>query len=56
MTFDKLGPLLGETRTTSVCAICNNFIYKRIYYDECSKDKKKVVFICKNCFKREAEK
>lgn len=50
MPFDNLGPLLGETRTPGVCAICGNFIYKRIYFDENSKNKKKVVFICKNCY------
>lgn len=51
MTFDKLGPLLGEARTSSICMICNNFIYKRIYQDENSSDKQKVVFVCKNCLR-----
>jgi len=47
--FKHLGPLLEETRTQAVCEICNNYIYKRIYYDENSKKKRKVVFVCKNC-------
>jgi hypothetical protein len=51
MSFDNLGPLLGETRTQTVCAICGNFIYKRVYFDENSKNKQKNVFICKNCLK-----
>ena len=49
MTFDKLGPMLEETRTPEVCEICGDYIYKRIYQDENSKDKKKTVFVCKNC-------
>ncbi|MEJ2279894.1 MAG: hypothetical protein P8Y70_19430 [Candidatus Lokiarchaeota archaeon] len=49
MTFEKLGPLLSEERTHAVCEICNNYIYKRVYYDENSKGKKKTVFVCKNC-------
>jgi len=51
--FKNLGPLIGESRTTAVCAICNNFIYKRIYQDENSKGKKKIVFVCLNCLKNE---
>jgi len=51
MTFDKLGPLLAEDRTEQVCALCNNYIYRQVYYDERSKDKKKTVFVCKNCLK-----
>ena len=47
--FEHLGPLLEEMRTPAVCEICNNFIYKRIYYDENSKEKRKTVFVCKNC-------
>ena len=49
MTFKNLGPILGETRTATTCAICGDFIYKRIYFDENSKGKQKVVFVCKNC-------
>ena len=47
--FKHLGPLIGETRTVAVCEICNNFIYKRVYHDENSKEKQKTVFVCKNC-------
>ncbi len=47
--FEHLGPLLEEHRTTAVCEICKNFIYKRIYQDENSKKKQKIVFVCKNC-------
>ena len=47
--FKHLGPLLNESRTPEICAICNNFIYKRVYYDENSEEKKKIVFVCKNC-------
>ena len=53
MTFDKLGPLLGEERTPAICEICNNYIYKQVYHDENSKDKRKVVFVCKECLNRE---
>lgn len=52
MTFDKLGPLLGETRTPAVCEICSNYIYKQIYQDEHSKGNQKVVFVCKNCLNK----
>ncbi|HUW91236.1 MAG TPA: hypothetical protein VMV43_12055 [Candidatus Nanopelagicaceae bacterium] len=51
MTFDNLGPLLEEARTPALCNICNNYIYKRVYHDENSKNKRKVVFVCKNCLK-----
>jgi len=51
MSFEHLGPLLGESRTQSVCEICGNYIYKRVYFDENSKSKSKVVFVCKNCLK-----
>jgi hypothetical protein len=51
--FKHLGPLLEETRTTAICEICNNYIYKRVYYDENSKKKRKVVFVCKNCLQNE---
>ncbi len=51
MSFEKLGPLLGEARTSSVCMICNNFIYKRIYRDENSSGNQKIVFVCKNCLR-----
>jgi len=51
MSFEKLGPLLGEARTTSICMICNNFIYKRIYRDENSSGNQKVIFVCKNCLR-----
>ncbi len=47
--FKHLGPLLEETRTQAVCEICKNFIYKRVYFDENSKEKRKIVFVCKNC-------
>ncbi|MFX1502898.1 MAG: hypothetical protein ACFFDH_18200 [Promethearchaeota archaeon] len=40
---------MNETRTTAVCEICNNFIYKQIYYDENSAKKEKTIFVCKNC-------
>ena len=56
MTFDKLGPLLGETRTSAVCEICSNYIYKQIYHDENSKGKRKVVFVCKNCLNKNKNK
>ncbi|MBD3256240.1 MAG: hypothetical protein GF383_14170 [Candidatus Lokiarchaeota archaeon] len=49
MTFEKLGPLIQEDRTTAVCEICKNYIYRRVYYDESAEKKKKVVFVCKNC-------
>ncbi|TXT67145.1 MAG: hypothetical protein BAJALOKI1v1_170015 [Promethearchaeota archaeon] len=55
MTFDKLGPLLEETRTPAVCEKCSNYIYKRIYYDENSEKKRKVVFVCKNCLENSSE-
>jgi hypothetical protein len=51
--FEKLGPLLDEHRTESVCFKCNNFIYKRIYFDENSKGKQKTIFVCKNCLNNE---
>ncbi len=56
--FNNLGPLLQEVRTPAVCEICNNYIYKQIYYDERSnlKNKTKVVFVCKNCLNKEKEK
>ena len=47
--FKHLGPLLGETRTPAVCEICGSYIYKQIYHDENSKNKRKTVFVCKNC-------
>lgn len=47
--FKHLGPLLEEKRTQAVCEICKNFIYKRVYFDENSKEKRKTVFVCKNC-------
>ena len=50
--FDHLGPLLQEVRTPAVCEICSNYIYKQIYYDETGKDKKKTVFVCKNCLEK----
>ncbi|MFW9946391.1 MAG: hypothetical protein ACFFDX_06125 [Candidatus Odinarchaeota archaeon] len=49
MSFENLGPLLGENRTSAICEICKNFIYKRVYYDENSEKKQKVIFVCKNC-------
>ena len=49
--FKHLGPLLQESRTPAVCEICGSYIFRCIYYDENSKDKKKIVFICKNCLK-----
>ncbi|MBN1215846.1 MAG: hypothetical protein JXA99_10455 [Candidatus Lokiarchaeota archaeon] len=49
MTFEKLGPLLKEDRTSAICEVCNNYIYKRVYYDENSSKKQKIVFVCKNC-------
>ncbi len=51
--FEHLGPLLEETRLEAICEICNNFIYRQIYYDENSKKKRKTVFVCKNCLKKE---
>ncbi len=50
--FEHLGALLEEARTPAVCEICNNFIYKRIYYDENSEKKQKIVFVCKNCLEK----
>ena len=50
--FENLGPLLEETRTPAVCEICNNFIYKRFYFDENSKNKRKTVFVCKSCLEK----
>jgi len=47
--FKHLGPMIEEIRTPAVCEICNNFIYKRIYFDENSDKKRKTVFVCKNC-------
>lgn len=55
MTFENLGPLLSEERTPAVCEICSNYIYKQVYYDENSKEKKKTVFVCKNCLKNKNE-
>ncbi|MBD3211504.1 MAG: hypothetical protein GF311_02765 [Candidatus Lokiarchaeota archaeon] len=52
MTFEELGPLLKEERTIATCHICSNYIYKQTYYDENSKDKKKTVFVCKNCLEQ----
>ncbi|MGV9173958.1 MAG: hypothetical protein ACOC44_02910 [Promethearchaeia archaeon] len=49
--FDKLGPLLKEERTKAVCEICKSYIFKQIYYDENKENKKKTVFVCKNCLK-----
>jgi hypothetical protein len=49
--FKHLGPLLDETRTSEICVLCYNFIYKRVYYDENSNEKQKTVFVCKNCLK-----
>ncbi|MHA1194565.1 MAG: hypothetical protein ACTSRH_00680 [Promethearchaeota archaeon] len=56
MSFEKLGPLLEEKRTTGICAVCNNYIYRRVYYDELSKNKRKVIFVCKNCLKNNSSK
>ena len=50
--FKHLGPLIVETRTPAICEICNNFIYKRIYHDENSKKKQKIIFVCKNCLNK----
>ncbi|MHA1489342.1 MAG: hypothetical protein ACTSRI_06775 [Promethearchaeota archaeon] len=52
---EHLGPLLEETRTIAVCNICSNYIYKRVYYFEGAKNKRKVVFVCKNCLDKEKE-
>ncbi|MBY9005788.1 MAG: hypothetical protein KGD63_03435 [Candidatus Lokiarchaeota archaeon] len=52
MTFEKLGPLLKEDRTPAICEMCNNYIYKRVYYDENSSKKQKTVFVCKNCLSK----
>jgi hypothetical protein len=52
--FKHLGPLLNESRTPEICALCNNYIYKRVYYDENSEQKKKTVFVCKNCLKNDS--
>lgn len=49
MSFEHLGPFVGETRTPAVCQICGDFIYKQLYFDESCKDNHKVVFVCKNC-------
>ncbi len=43
MTFDNLGPLLGETRTVALCQICGDYRYKRVYHDENSKNSEKIV-------------
>ena len=51
--FQNLGPLLEENRTPAICEICNNFIYKRIYQDENSKKKQKIIFVCKKCLEQE---
>jgi hypothetical protein len=51
MTFENLGPLIEEERTKAVCEVCSNYIYKRIYWAEESKDKRKTVFVCKKCLK-----
>ena len=53
--FKHLGPLLEESRTGHVCQICNNFIYKQIYYDENSEKKRKTVFVCKNCLDKDLQ-
>jgi len=51
--FSNLGPLIEEARTPVVCHVCGSYIFKCIYHDENSKDRKKVVFVCKNCVKNE---
>lgn len=51
--FEHLGPMLEETRSNEICQVCNNFIYIRIYFDENSKNKRKTVFVCKNCLNNE---
>jgi len=51
--FKNLGPLLEEARTSEICVLCNNFIYKRIYYDENSEKKRKTIFVCKNCLEKD---
>lgn len=56
MTFDNLGPLIDETRTTTLCMVCGDYIYKRIYQDENSKNKQKTIFVCKNCLRNEEKK
>ncbi len=47
--FENLGPLMQEERTPAICEICKNYIYRRVYYDENSKEKRKIIFVCKNC-------
>ena len=47
--FKNLGPLIKELRLPAICEKCGNYIYKMWFYDENSKDKTKVVFVCKNC-------
>ncbi|TFG03390.1 MAG: hypothetical protein EU539_12300 [Promethearchaeota archaeon] len=51
--FKHLGPLLEESRTTAICELCKNYIYKQVYYDENSDKKRKIVFVCKNCLEQE---
>ncbi len=53
VNFKHLGPLLGESRTPAVCQICGSYIWKQIYFCEEKADKKKVVFVCKNCLKNQ---
>ena len=49
IAFKNLGPVIKELRTPAVCEKCGNYIYKIWFYDENSKDKNKIVFVCKNC-------
>lgn len=47
--FKNLGPMIKEVRLPATCEKCGNYIWKMWFYDENSKDKNKVVFVCKYC-------
>ena len=48
--FKNLGPLLEESRTSEICHVCKNYIYKLTFFSEESKNKRKTIFVCKNCY------
>lgn len=47
--FNNLGPIIKELRLPATCEKCGNYIYKIWFQSEESKNKMKVVFVCKNC-------
>ena len=47
--FKNLGPMIKEERLPATCEKCGNYIWKMWFYDSNSKDKHKIVFVCKYC-------